>query len=148
MLNCNALLRWGLCVCGALWLAACSLSGGPGVSGNWQEVGLSGGGNVRHAIDKGSIRRQGALAMFRDKKTVINMAQEHYGNTPAYKVAVSDWEMDCTRKTFRLTALQLLDAQGKTIGQYRYTSAQLRPMAAVRGSATEKQFEQVCGGKL
>ena len=140
--------RLGLWIGSALVLAACATGSGPGVSGNWQEVGLSGSGNVRHAIDKDSIRRQGNLATFRDKKTVIDMAQEHYGNTPAYKVAVSEWEIDCARKTYRLSALQLLDTGGKSLGQYRYSNTDLRPMAVARGSATEKQYELVCGQKL
>lgn len=144
--------RLGLSLAAALILAACatgsSPDGSPDVSGNWQEVGLSGSGNVRHAIDQNSIRRQGGLATFRDKKTVIDVAQERYSNTPAYKVAVGDWEMDCARKTYRLNALQLLDSAGQSIGQYRYGSTDLRPMAVVRGSATEKQYELVCGQKL
>ena len=74
MLNLRVLRRAGLWAATACVLAACATSSGPKISGNWQEVGLSGSGNVRHAIDKDSIRRQGDVATFRDKKTVLDMA--------------------------------------------------------------------------
>lgn len=125
-------------------LAACATSEGPKVSGNWHDIGLSSSGNIRHAIDTDSIRRQGNLAVFRDKKTVIDIKQEHFSNTPAYKVAVGTWEIDCVRRTFRLTALQLLDTQGNTVSQAQYSVTDLRPMAVMRGSATEKQYHLVC----
>lgn len=134
----------------AILMAACASTGGasPDIAGHWQSMGISGNGNIEHAIDKDSIQRQGNMATFRDKKTVIDMSKENYSKTPAYKVAVGDWEMDCRRITFRLKNLQLFDAKGQSIGQYQYSSSDLRPMAVVRGSATEKQYEQVCGKKL
>lgn len=125
-------------------LAACVTTEGPNVPGQWKDIGLSSSGNIRHAIDTGSIHRQGNLATFRDKKTVLDMQQEHFSNTPAYKVAVGTWEIDCARRTFRLTALQLLDAQGKMLDQAQYSPMDLRPMAVTRGSATEQQYNLVC----
>lgn len=129
-------------------LAACTSVQGPHVPGNWQEIGVSANNNVHHAIDRDSIRRQGAVATFRDRKTVADPAQEHYIGTPPYKVAVGEWELDCGRKTFRLTAQRLLDAKGQTLSQSRYSASQMRPMPVSRGSASEKQYEMVCGQKL
>lgn len=137
-------LRRGALLALAATLAACTLTGTPNVPGTWQDIGLSVSGNIRHAIDTGSIRHQGNLAIFRDMKTVLDMKQEHFSNTPAYKVAVGTWEIDCTRHTFRLTALQLLDTQGKIISDTQYSATDLRPMAVMRGSATEKQYNLVC----
>lgn len=128
----------------AAGLAACATNNGPTVAGQWRDIGLSSSGNVRHAIDTGSIHRQGNLAIFRDKKTVIDMKQERFSNTPAYKVAVGNWEIDCTRRTFRLTALQLLDERGNIVSQAQYSATDLRPMAVMRGSATEQQYNLVC----
>ena len=54
----------------------------------------------------------------------------------------------CTNKTYRLTALQLLDEHGKEISKHSYTATNIRPMSVMNGTITEKQFEAVCGSKL
>ena len=66
----------------------------------------------------------------------------------AYKTAIGDWEIHCTNKTYRLTALQLLDEHGKEISKHNYTATNIRPMSVMNGTITEKQFEAVCGSKL
>ena len=138
----------GLALTTACLVAACATSSGPSVSGNWQPLGEDGSGNIRHALDTSSIRHQGGLATFRDKKTIVDIKQERFNNTPAYKVAIGTWEMDCTRKTFRLSALQLLDERGSTVRQEQYNASQMRPMTVIRGSASEQQYKRVCGKSL
>lgn len=126
----------------AVLLAACGTPQTP--SAHWQEVGLSGNANVRHAVDVASIRRQGDLALFRDRKTVTDPAQEHQHPMPPYKVALGQWEIDCRRHTFRLLTLQLLDARGQTLAQYQYTAQDLPARPIVAGSAAAKQQALVC----
>lgn len=124
-------------------LSACV--SGPQVEGNWLSIGESGEGNIRNYIDKNSIKRNGALVSFRDKKTVLNPAQERYVNTPRYKTAIGTWEIDCARKTYRLSALTLLDKNGKELLKQAYTLSDVRPMAvAASGSIIEKQYQTVC----
>lgn len=134
-------------VAAALILAGCA-STGPSVSGNWKDLGTSSNGNIKNAIDKGSIKKNGNLVTFRDKKTVLKPAEEKFANTPKYKTAVGEWEIHCTNKTYRLTALQLLDEKGTVVTSQRYTAAAIRPMSVMNGSVTEKQFEEACGKKL
>lgn len=70
--------------------------------------------------------------------------QERFVNTPAYKTAVGEWEIHCRNKTYRLTALQLIDERGQVLMNERYTATNLRPMSVMSGTLTEKQFEVVC----
>ncbi len=136
------ILRYSAATALAALLAACAT--GPNVSGSWKDIGTTANGNIKAAIDTASIKRNGQLATFRDKKTVVKPSEERYVNTPAYKTAIGEWEIHCRNKTYRLTALQLLDTHGKVLMNERYTAAGLRPMSIMNGSITEKQFEAVC----
>lgn len=129
----------------ALLLAACAGTSGPSVSGSWEKIGTTSNGNIRAYIDKASIRKNGNLVTFRDRKVVQKTDEERYVNTPKYKTAVGTWEMHCTNKTYRLTALQLLDEKGTVLLNQTYTAAGIRPMSIIGGSVNEKQFEMVCG---
>ncbi|MCP2039905.1 hypothetical protein L1281_000484 [Neisseria sp. HSC-16F19] len=129
-------------VCGAvLALGACAT----GTTTGWQDLGLSVDGNIRHALDKSSIVRQGNRVTFRDLKTVQNVSRAQYANLPAFHTAAGTWEIDCVRKTQRLRALTLKNAQGRVVGEYRYPNAELQPMQIHSGQVAAKQFELVCG---
>lgn len=128
----------------ALLLASCA--SGPKVEGTWKDVGATGNGNITAAIDHSSIKKNGNFATFRDKKTVLKTNEERYVNTPKYKTAVGEWEINCRNKTYRLTALKLLDESGKILMDEKYTATNLRPMQIIEGSITEKQFQAVCTG--
>lgn len=129
----------------SLLLAACAGTTGPSVSGSWDKIGTTANGNIRAYIDKASIRKNGNLVTFRDRKVVQKTDEERYVNTPKYKTAVGTWEIHCTNKTYRLTALQLLDEKGTVLLNQTYTAAGIRPMSIIGGSINEKQFEAVCG---
>ncbi|WP_416191630.1 surface-adhesin E family protein [Neisseria sp. CCUG12390] len=139
--------RFGMAASLALFLAACASSGSSG-SGNWQSIGTTSNGNIKVSVDKSSIKKNGQLVTFRDRKVISKLSEEQFANTPAYKTALADWEIHCTNKTYRLTALQLLDERGQTVTNQRYTATNLRPMGVMSGSITEKQYELVCGKKL
>lgn len=127
-------------------LAACA--SGPDVEGSWQSIGESNDGNLKNYIDKSSIRRSGNTVTFRDKKTVVKPAQERYTNTPKYKTAIGTWEINCANKTYRLSALTLLDNDGKEVMKQSYTPVNVRPMPiAGSGSIVEKQYRSVCSGQ-
>ncbi|UOO81846.1 hypothetical protein LVJ83_13225 [Uruburuella testudinis] len=142
-MNISRALHYTAAAALAALLAACAATG-PDVAGNWKEIGTINSGNIKAAIDTSSIKRNGQLATFRDKKTVLKPSEERYVNTPAYKTAVGEWEIHCRNKTYRLTALQLLDERGQVLMNQKYTAAGLRPMSVMGGSITEKQFETVC----
>ena len=142
-MNISRALRYTAAASLAAFLAACAGTGTQ-VAGNWQEIGTTGNGNIKAAIDKSSIKRNGELATFRDKKTVVKLGEERFVNTHAYKTAVGEWEIHCRNKTYRLTALQLIDERGQVLMNERYTATNLRPMSVMSGTLTEKQFEVVC----
>ena len=131
----------------AVLLAACA-SSGPSVSGDWDNIGTISNGNIKVALDKSSIKKNGVLVTFRDKKVVSKMSEESFSNTPKYKTAIGEWEIHCTNKTYRLTALQLLDERGQVVSNQKYTAVSVRPMSVMNGTLIEKQFETVCGKKL
>ncbi|MFC3874319.1 surface-adhesin E family protein [Neisseria musculi] len=138
-------LRFFSAAAAALLLAACAGTSGPSVSGSWEKIGTTSNGNIRAYVDKSSIRKNGSLVTFRDRKVVQKTDEERYVNTPEYKTAVGTWEMHCTNKTYRLTALQLLNEKGTVLLNQTYTAAGIRPMSIISGSINEKQFEMVCG---
>ena len=140
-------LKTGLATSMILLLAACA-SSGSGSGGNWQSIGTTSNGNIKVAVDKSSIKKNGALATFRDRKIINKLSEERFVNTPAYKTALADWEIHCTNKTYRLTALQLINEHGQTVSNEKYTATNLRPMSVMSGTVTEKQYELVCGNKL
>ncbi|WP_037588513.1 surface-adhesin E family protein [Stenoxybacter acetivorans] len=127
-----------------LLLSACAINPPTGSAEQWQHVGLSGDGNIQFAIDKNSIRRQKGIVYYRDKKTVTDVEKQSYTQTPIYKTAIGTWEMDCNRKTYRLTALTLLNNRGVSVGEYRYGSNDLRPMPIARDTVAEKQQQLLC----
>lgn len=138
-------LRFAAAAVPAVLLAACAGTSGPSVSGSWEKIGTTSNGNIKAYIDKSSIRRNGSLVTFRDRKVVQKTDEERYANVPRYKTAVGTWEMHCTNKTYRLAALQLLDEKGTVLLNETYTAAGIRPMGIISGSVNEKQFEAVCG---
>ena len=129
----------------ALLLASCA--SGPKVEGTWKDVGATGNGNITAALDPSSIKKNGNFATFRDKKTVLKTNEERYVNTPKYKTAVGEWEINCRNKTYRLTALTLLDESGKILMDEKYTATNLRRMQMIEGSITENQWKAVGTGK-
>lgn len=144
-MNALRFCRYGSAAAAALLLAACAGTSGPSVSGSWEKIGTTANGNINAYIDKSSIRRNGSLVTFRDRKVVQKTDEERYVNSPKYKTAVGTWEMHCVHKTYRLTALQLLDEKGTVLLNETYTAAGIRPMSIIGGSVNEKQFETVCG---
>ncbi|PIT16952.1 surface-adhesin E family protein [Snodgrassella alvi] len=130
-------------------LAACTTTSVPKkADGSWIELGVSASGNVQHALDSNSIRRQGNLVTFRDRKIVIDPKQQYYSNTPAYKTALSTTQIDCSRKLFRVLDVELLDAHGELIRQDHFGETDLRPMGITSGSASEQQYQRVCSHQL
>ena len=89
----------------ALMLSACETTTTSSGGGSWTNIGTISEGNIKVAIDRSSIKRNGALVTFRDKKTVSKLKEERFVNTPAYKTAIGNWEIHCSNKTYRLAAL-------------------------------------------
>ncbi|MGN6965258.1 surface-adhesin E family protein, partial [Neisseria sp. P0016.S002] len=54
----------------ALMLSACETTTTSSGGGSWTNIGTISEGNIKVAIDRSSIKRNGALVTFRDKKTV------------------------------------------------------------------------------
>lgn len=129
----------------ALLLSACPHAPVPQQGGgNWHNLGEANKGNQMLALDTNSIRREGALAAFRDRKIIVDMSAERFINTPPYKTSISHWEIHCTNKTFRLTANTLYDDKGNIISDEKYTAIDIRPMAIPPNSLTEEQRKLVC----
>ncbi|EPF8092425.1 TPA: surface-adhesin E family protein [Neisseria meningitidis] len=126
-------------------ITACST---PDKSARWENIGTISNGNIHTYINKDSVRKNGNLMIFQDKKVVTNLKQERFANTPAYKTAIAEWEIHCNNKTYRLSSLQLFDTKNTEISTQNYTASSLRPMSILSGTLTEKQYETVCGKKL
>lgn len=131
-----------------LALSACVTTDTPGSKaasgGKWVNLGVSVDGNILHELDKSSIKRNGALVTFKDKKTIENTDKEHFLNLPVHKMQINYWEINCRAKTYRLVSTNLFNKKGERLFEKTYTAKEVAPMRIVRGSATEKQQQIVC----
>ena len=144
-MNTKHLLRLAALLLPLVILAGCpSVGNVPQAGGDWHNMGEANNGNFMLAVDKNSIKRNGQLVSFRDRKIVVDMQEERFINVPPYKTAINNWEIHCGNKTFRLTASTLYDDTGKIISDEKYTAVDIRPMAIPPNSLTEEQRKIVC----
>lgn len=115
---------------------------GPG--GDLQLIGETNNGNIKSYLYKSSVQRHGRTATFQEKKEVVKMSEERFVNTPAYKTAIGDWEIDCTNKTYRLKALKLMNERGGMVGTYSFSSVDLRPLPIPDNTLVYRQYQAVC----
>lgn len=149
-----------LAACGSL-LAACTTlppqsspskpRPGPGptlspANADWENLGVSPNGNILNELDKLSIKPQGSVVTFRDRKTIFNLRKENFLSTPRHKVSINSWLIDCSARTFRLTAMVLFDENGRQIASYTYNDSQIKAMPVTQNSASFQQMQYVCKG--
>jgi hypothetical protein len=115
-------------------------------SADWDNLGVSPNGNILNEIDKLSIKKQGALVSFRDRKTIFNIKKENFLSTPRHKVSLNYWQIDCTDKTYKLTGMILFDENGRQVASFTYNDSQIKPMPVVQNSASFQQMQYVCPG--
>ncbi|MGF6147566.1 Uncharacterised protein [Kingella potus] len=145
-MNAKRPLRLSAAALAAVLILAGCPANVPQTGGDWYNLGEAGNGNLMLALDKNSIRRNGPLVTFRDRKIVVDMKNERFVNVPPYKTAISTWEMHCTNKTFRLVSSTLYDDKGKIVSDETYTAVDIRPMAIPPNSLTGEQHKIVCAG--
>ncbi|OHX14853.1 surface-adhesin E family protein [Chromobacterium sphagni] len=116
-------------------------------SADWQNLGVSPNGNILNELDQLSIKRQGPLVTFRDRKTIFNLKQENFLSTPRHKVSLNSWRIDCSQHTFRLLDMVLFDENGRQIASFSYNDSQIKAMPVVQNSASYQQMLLVCKGQ-
>lgn len=104
-------------------------------------------GNILNELDKLSVRKQGQLVSFRDRKTIFNLKKENFLSTPRHKVSINSWQIDCSQRTFRLLDMVLFDENGRQIASFTYNDNQIKPMPVVQNSASYQQMLLVCKGE-
>ncbi|MBP6562500.1 MAG: hypothetical protein KA214_03390 [Neisseriaceae bacterium] len=128
-------------------LAACgtTATSTPSSSGkNWLSLGVSQNSNILHELDQTSVKKNGQVVTFRDKKTFTDISKEHFQYLPKHKYSLNTWEMNCANKTYRLVATQLIAENGTEVWQktFDFNTAPTRKIVA--GSSTDKQYQAVC----
>ncbi|WP_434632151.1 surface-adhesin E family protein [Chromobacterium sp. CV08] len=116
-------------------------------SADWQNLGVSPNGNILNELDLLSIKRQGSLTTFRDRKTIFNLKKENFLTTPRHKVSLNTWQIDCAQHTFRLLDMTLFDENGRQIAGFTYNDNQIKSMPVVQHSASYQQMLLVCKGQ-
>ncbi|WP_230369967.1 hypothetical protein [Paludibacterium denitrificans] len=66
-------------------------------SADWENTGVSPNGNILNELDKLSIKREGTLVTFRDRKTIFNLKKENFLSTPRHKVSINTGRWTATR---------------------------------------------------
>ena len=59
-------------------------------SSQWENIGTISNGNIHVYINKDNFKKNGNIIIFQDKKVVIDLKQERFANTPAYKTAIAE----------------------------------------------------------
>ncbi|MBV8680734.1 MAG: hypothetical protein JO338_09845 [Aquitalea sp.] len=118
----------------------------PQANADWENLGVSPNGNILNELDKLSIKQQGTIVTFRDRKTIFNLKKENFLSTPRHKTSINSWLIDCSARTFRLTAMVLFDENGRQIASYTYSDSQIKAMPVTQNSASYQQMQYVCKG--
>jgi hypothetical protein len=113
---------------------------------DWENLGVSPNGNILNELDKLSIKPQGSVVTFRDRKTIFNVKKENFLSTPRHKISINSWLIDCSARTFRLTSMVLFDENGRQIASYTYNDSQIKAMPVTQNSASYQQMQYVCKG--
>lgn len=112
--------------------------------GQWKNIGNIKNSNIAVSYDTGSLKKQGNIALVRDRKIVKDMDDENYLDLPRYKTAISEWELNCSNRTYRITSAKYWDGRGQLVAQHQYSRTQIRPAAIVAGSPAESLFQAAC----
>lgn len=130
----------------ALILAACAAPTEPKPQnkGNWQKSGYLQEGSISSYYDSTSISRNGNTARLRDQKIIIDAGKTPFGNTPPFHTAIGDWEFNCAQRSYRLSAIRLLDAQQQTVFSHSYSTEEVPYAPIPAGSAAAQQFAAAC----
>lgn len=125
-------------------LAACGTSTPPSSGKNWLSLGVSQNSNILHELDQSSIKKNGSVVTFRDKKTFSDISKEHFQYLPKHKYSLNTWEINCPNKTYRLVSTQLMAENGTQVWEktFDFNTAPTRKIVA--GSSTDKQYQAVC----
>ena len=67
--------------------------------GSWRSVGKLHGGNMEVFYDTGSLQQQGNTVSLRSRLVVRDTDKEPYLDTPHFKIAVNEWQMNCRSPT-------------------------------------------------
>ncbi len=124
-------------------LSACTTTSSIGGAGKWEKMGISTDGNVTHEMNVSSINKVGDLVTFQDRKTLKDV-NKHGSGLPEHKVSINTWEVNCSKKNYRLTNTDLYDSTGRLIFSDSFNSQTVRPISVNKGSAIAKQIESAC----
>ncbi len=111
---------------------------------SWVNIGVSSNNNTLHELDKNSIKKNGSMVTFRDKKTLDNPGKAQFTNLPEHKTSLNEWEVNCKNKTYTLASTRLFDKRGQLVYKQDIDLSKRTFMGVSRGSAIEKQYEYVC----
>ena len=111
---------------------------------SWVNIGVSNNSNIRHDLDKNSIKKNGSMVSFRDRKTLDNPDRSTFNNMPEHKTSLNEWEINCKNKTFTLVSTRLFDKNGQLVAKEDNNLSKRTFMGVTRGSPIEQQYEYVC----
>ncbi len=117
----------------------------PGSSyGDWRYLGITKYNQTSDEINHNSIELiDNNLYKYQDRKTVVLVSNfTYHTNQPKYKFAISNWEMNCITKQYRITNTILYDTYGNQITKYNFNSSiwiKINPH-----SVSDMQYNYIC----
>lgn len=111
----------------------------------WQQLGSLRDNGIQVSYDTNNIKRNGLIATLRERKTIITPQPAFAINgLPPFKTAESVWQFHCSRHTFLLSQLTLINEQGQIVGKFNYPDTPSRYHDIPMGTLAEKQFKIAC----
>jgi hypothetical protein len=144
----NKKILLAVATCATLLLAGCPSTHTPltdaTVGASWMNIGVSNNNNTLHELDKNSIKKNGSMVTFRDRKTLDNPDKSMFSNMPEHKTSLNVWEINCKNKTYTLVSTRLFNKNGQQVYTQDIDLSKRTFMGISRGSAIEKQYDYVC----
>ena len=114
--------------------------------GSWRSVGKLHGGNMEVFYDTGSLQKQGNTVSLRSRLVVRDTDKEPYLETPHFKIAVNEWQMNCRGNTVRVTSSHFFDSKKQLLAKHEYSAQDTAAAKPQPDTPAQSLWQAACNG--
>ncbi|MDK4696749.1 hypothetical protein QDY71_03015 [Kingella negevensis] len=136
----------------AVLLAACAGDGvknAPGMQakGSWKNIGKIQESSIEVDYDTGSISQKGGLGYVTERQVVQHPLKANFLGMPKYKVSISDWEFNCSNRTYNIRGARFWNDKGTLLAQHKYPANDARATGIAYNTPSAALFDIACKGR-
>ena len=144
-------MKWLVWATAAGLLAACAKPSPENkvvldAQGSWRSVGKLHGGNMEVFYDTGSLQKQGNTVSLRSRLVVRDTDKEPYLDTPHFKIAVNEWQMNCRGNTVRVTSSHFFDSKKQLLAKHEYSAQDTAAVKPQPDTPAQSLWQAACNG--